>query len=367
MQSKQDLKPFKIIRQQHATIPSDLATALKNPFKLIDHAKEAKRIDGYLDEGIPYISDHALVTYPEESCITWNTLQRATVSFKDDKETGKRIRDRTNNGYDMAESAIQYNSRERDVFQYLGQKIRSSKTPIRFACLQEITSDLKNEKSEAMGGLSQAEIETEVNKFGFTHIAQPYGGKKLEKLVIAYDSKRIKFVKNCEIKSISKQTRDEGRMQAVMFEDIATKKSFVVINVHFGWAHINVNRPGTHPKDAKLPEVVRALEAKAAEAIQAEKKAIDIPAFKSAEIERINAIAEYNASLESANPPPGINDPKNALEEFKDMPVFMMGDFNKSHIRLTAETGRMVMGINANLKDMDELDSCDHLIVNEEG
>lgn len=346
---KQELKEFKAVKKELFTSTADLANSMKRETK----------------GPVPYYSDHALVHFQETGCIIWNILQKATTLTIEDKSTGKQKK-LTNNGYEATESKEEYREREQSVFKFLGNVIKSSQTPVRFVALQEVSSPVE-------GGLNINEIENEVKQFGFKPLAQPYG--KNQQLVIAYDSKRMSHVRNHEIKNISNETKSEGRMQAAIFQDNVTGEQFVVVNVHIKWEYINVPRPGNLPKEAKVSDAVRALEQQALEAIERVKKARETNKEINDEMKILinikkQAIQAYNIALEKELPPVAINDIKNALEELQNMPVFMVGDFNRSSFPLPAEAGQIFHGLNANvaiIHEEFELDSCDNVIINEKG
>jgi hypothetical protein len=292
--------------------------AQKFAFETVTHTNSVSEIRNLL-KTMNDCSDHLPVMHRDALTATWNMLKQCSV---EENEVGIVIK--TNNGFNRGESPAEYQAR---LISNLGDigKLASAQTsdlaniPVTVLCLQEITSD----------ALKPIDIDQQLRASGFTiyrnpeqveaHLIQECTEKKDEILVTAYDYNKVACLESYSIPAsiLSTTQANEARFQATKFMDKATQQVFVVVNAHQNWDAVNV----THA----------------------------------------------NESEPSSN-----HDVMHILDYFQKLglPCIITGDFNTTNIPLPTENGKIVIGKNANMcwnfKTAGyQLDSCDHIVMNE--
>jgi hypothetical protein len=383
MQSSADKKnEYKIIPYTVSKIPSSFLKPLYRGNATTDPVK--------------YLSDHDLVVFPEQGIMNFNMLKMSAYNAKFNFY---------NNAFDAVETLGQYKARALECFQYVAKKIDKNS---HFVAFQEITTDAVKEGNIA--GFSNDDLTKEVGKFGFKQVSKAYSGGK-DKLMIAYNPAEMEVVQESyDIKSLSEAAKKAGYVQAVKFKD-KFQQEFLVVNVHLGWSDVNVMASdrfekisvaagkylsaemiNLHKAANKAWSVVKCI-GEAIQALDSKGQACDSELEKkyiAARAEQVRTRAAFSNAMEicleswtaaAKNDPaakekldqlkklgialPGaLNDVRNLLDECESMPVFVLGDFNKGVIRLNSEAGVMIVGENANIATLNELDSCDNLIKN---
>jgi hypothetical protein len=298
-------------------------TTQKNPtadeckfeVQVVSHANDVDEIVKILEKN-GNCSDHLPVTHFEVMTLTWNMLKKCRVLIDSDS---RRVVS-TNNGFNINEDIDSYKMRLKKNLSYVVNLVSSYNEnpfclPISVLCLQEITAD----------ALSLDEIDEllQVNHFtvkasdGY-YLAQKCGSRKDELLMMAYDPRKITYVGSYPLSEIDGLAQmSEARFQAIKFLDQLTQIEFVILNLHQNWRMVNT---------------------------------VDDMKEEPAGVEDIYYILQYFQKME--------------------IPCIITGDFNTKKIKLPKEAGKIVIGLNANMfwnleKGQYQLDSCDHIIMNE--
>lgn len=306
---------------------------LKFQVEVVDHAHKTDAM--YISaKSKQYQSDHLPIAHSESIAMTWNTLNRCSTSF--DAERG--IVKRTNNGFIINETIVEYKNRFLNNLSYLGEFIRRHNAdplniPVKIACLQETSKEVID-VAPADGKVTLAQIDSQLKNINFTicsqlsevvttnqqntYLVQEYGNKKSRVLMTAYDATKVEYRGVVSLpKTICEQHLEHNCFQASQFFDKEAQKLFIVVNVHQDWDLVNI-------------------------------------------------------ATDLGKGPVAAHDIYNILEYFHrmDIPCIVTGDFNTKNIGLTNEAGKAVININANVtwnipNNVVNKDACDHIIMNE--